>query len=81
MRQGDGDRTDAIEYYRQAAGLYMTDNSRVTADPCLVRLGMLAAEEARYDEAISAFETVAAHYLDSAMLKTRANTHYLNARE
>ena len=79
MKEGDGDRARAMDCYRLAADMFAADNSTPMADKCLVKLGMLAAEEASYDVALLAFETVAAHCLDS-ISKFNAKNHYLNAR-
>jgi alpha-soluble NSF attachment protein len=62
----------AIENYQSAADLYSGDNKQTTANQCLLKIALLAAEAADYHKASEIFEKIGRESMESNLGKFSA---------
>jgi len=79
MCEEDSDFANALANYQRAADLYVSENSKSAADKCLVKIAMIASQDSNYDLAVSTFEDIANHCLESNLLKFNAKGYLLSS--
>ncbi len=80
MCEEDSDSSNALVNFQRAADLYIAENSKSAADKCLNKIAMIASQDSNYDLAISTYEDIASHCLETNLLKFNAKGYLLNAR-
>ncbi|XP_070576712.1 alpha-soluble NSF attachment protein-like [Ptychodera flava] len=69
----------AISNYEQAADYYRGEESNSSANKCLLKVALYAAQLEQYPKAIEIYEQVAATAMDSSLLKYSAKDYFFKA--
>jgi hypothetical protein len=77
--EGQDNKEDALEAYRQAADYFSGENQQSSANNMLLKVAQLSAQLGRYDSAMEIYESIAKASMDSNLLKFNAKNHLLNA--
>jgi alpha-soluble NSF attachment protein len=79
LYEKESDFEKAIEHYQLSADFFLTENQMGSANPSLIKIGMLAAQLEQYDRAIGVFEELAERSLESTMLRYNAKEYLFKA--
>ncbi|KAK3595950.1 hypothetical protein CHS0354_032463 [Potamilus streckersoni] len=69
----------AISSYEQAADYYKGEESKSSANKCLLKVAQFSAQLERYDKAVEIYEEVAVTCMDNSLLKYSAKDHFFRA--
>ncbi|KAL3873304.1 hypothetical protein ACJMK2_036440 [Sinanodonta woodiana] len=69
----------AITSYEQAADYYKGEESKSSANKCLLKVAQFSAQLERYDKAVEIYEEVAVSCMDNSLLKYSAKDHFFRA--
>lgn len=73
------DKQKAIQHYEQAADYFRGEESNSSANKCLLKVALYAAELESYKKAISIYEQVGTNALESSLLKYSAKEYFFRA--
>lgn len=73
------DIQSAISNYEQAADYYKGEESNSSANKCLLKVALYAAQLEQYDKAITIYEQVGMSAMDSSLLKYSAKEYFFKA--
>lgn len=71
--------TKTIQHYEQAADYFKGEESVSSANKCMLKVALYAAQMEDYEKAISIYEQVAATSLESSLLKYSAKEYFFRA--
>ena len=77
--EADDNREEAIINFQQAADFFAAENQKSHSTKAQLKVAEHSAYLGSYDKAIEVYESVAAHCLESNLLKSNARGHFLNA--
>ncbi|XP_048831473.1 N-ethylmaleimide-sensitive factor attachment protein, beta a isoform X1 [Brienomyrus brachyistius] len=69
----------AIIHYEQAADYYKGEDSKSSANKCLVKVGFYSAQLEQYQKAIEIYEQVGTNCMDDPLMKHNAKEHFFKA--
>ena len=78
-QEKQGLKEEAMQFYTQAADLFLTENSTSDANKCRLKVAEFAAELERYQESVDIYEDVARSCTESNLLKFSAKGYLLQA--
>jgi len=73
------DMEKAIQHYEQASDYFKGEENNSSANKCLLKVAMFAAQMEKYDKAIQIYEKVASSSLESSLLKYSAKEYMFRA--
>jgi len=73
------DMEKAIQHYEQASDYFKGEENNSSANKCLLKVAMFAAQMEKYDKAIQIYEQVASSSLESSLLKYSAKEYMFRA--
>lgn len=73
------DMEKAIQHYEQASDYFRGEENNSSANKCLLKVAMFAAQMENYEKAIQIYEQVAASSLESSLLKYSAKEYMFRA--
>ncbi len=73
------DLEKAMQHFEQSADYFRGEESLSAANKCMLKVAMYAAQLENYERAIQIYEQVAAHALESALLKYGAKEYFFRA--
>jgi len=73
------DLEKAMTHYEKAADYFKGEESNSSANKCMLKVAMYAAQLENYDRAIEIYEQVAASALESSLLKYSAKEYFFRA--
>lgn len=73
------DKQKAIQHYEQAADYFKGEESNSSANKCLLKVALFAAELESYKKAIAIYEQVGTNALESSLLKYSAKEYFFRA--
>jgi alpha-soluble NSF attachment protein len=78
----EGDSADldrAMQHYEKAADYFRGEESNSSANKCMLKVALYAAQLENYDRAIKIYEQVASSALESALIKYSAKEYFFRA--
>jgi len=79
LYEKDGNLTEAIKFYEQAAEYFLGEKSSARAGKCLEKVALHSAILGDFDKAMKGFEKLGIDSLESNLLKFNAKKHFLHA--
>lgn len=73
------DLEKAMQHYEQAADYFRGEESNSSANKCMLKVALYAAQLENYERAIQIYEQVAASALESSLLKCSAKEYFFRA--
>ncbi|KAI5608401.1 hypothetical protein C0J50_6872, partial [Silurus asotus] len=73
------DINKAVAHYEQAGDYYKGEESTSSANKCLLKVAMYAAQLEKYQKAIQIFEQIGTYCMDNTLLKYGAKDHFFKA--
>ncbi|XP_076168347.1 alpha-soluble NSF attachment protein [Ptiloglossa arizonensis] len=73
------DLQQAVHHYEQAADYFRGEESNSSANKCLLKVALYAAQLENYEKAIQIYEEVASASLESSLLKYSAKEYFFRA--
>lgn len=69
----------AVQHYEQSADYFKAEESHSSANKCLLKVALYAAQLEQYDKAIEIYEQVASSSIESSLLKYSAKEYFFRA--
>jgi hypothetical protein len=78
MYEAGTNMEQAVNHYRQAANLYVTDNKKTSASPCLLKIASIQSLNDQFTDAASIFESIGKECTESRLGQFSAKGHFMS---